>query len=542
MEWPSDALRDIGPVEQRARRWENCGAANDATLAELLVTFFTHFRAVEPLWRHGLVASAYAGRWVAGSAWAPGRYCLGVEDPFAAGDNVARAVQRRSLPKVLAAIRDGTLAMARVAWAETDEDLERALFNLLGPGASPEREMTNAGWPTLGGSGGGDALAPPTLGGGPGPGPGPGHGHGPPPPPGPPPGGGGGAMGLFGGGGGGGGLGGPPGIMPGDGIMPGMMHQLVSRQRATDMANARSVNMMMGDGGGGGGGGGIDASMFGGVLGGAFAAQQRQQQQQQAHHQMQMQQQMQQRAAAPPGFGVGGGGVMGPGPGLALGGFAPRGPSDGSGGNPNGFGLLNLSSGDVRPPPGGGMQFAGMPSLFGGANPNSGGTNQDSVDELFARMNVASPPRDPPRDHPRGATVNPFDRVDLNAPRDANAPPRPPLVFDSYDNGGGGGGGNEYDAPAPHGGGGRSQGGGGSNAGSAGGGGGGGGGDAKAGGGGGGRRGRNRGGGGKGGSRGGGGGSRGGGGGGGGSGGGGGGAPSGAPKALPKPRVAPPAS
>ena len=157
-----------------------------------------------------------------------------------------------------------------------------------------------------------------------------------------------------------------------------------------------------GDGGGGGGGGGIDASMFGGVLGGAFAAQQRQQQQQQAHHQMQMQQQMQQMAAAPPGFGVGGGGVMGPGPGLALGGFAPRGPSDGSGGNPNGFGLLNLSSGDVRPPPGGGMQFAGMPSLFGGANPNSGGTNQDSVDELFARMNVASPPRDPPRDHPRG--------------------------------------------------------------------------------------------------------------------------------------------
>jgi DNA polymerase sigma len=84
----SDALRDIAPVEQRSVRWQGCGGSNTATLSELLVTFFTHFRAVEPLWRHGLVASTYAGRWVAGSSWAPGRYCLGVEDPFAAGDNV----------------------------------------------------------------------------------------------------------------------------------------------------------------------------------------------------------------------------------------------------------------------------------------------------------------------------------------------------------------------------------------------------------------------------------------------------------------------
>ena len=110
----SDALRDVGPVEQRARRWQGFGSKNNATLAELLVTFFTHFRAVEPLWRHGLVASTYAGRWVAGCSWAPGRYCLGVEDPFSAGDNVARAVQRRSLPKVLSAVRDGTLAVGRV--------------------------------------------------------------------------------------------------------------------------------------------------------------------------------------------------------------------------------------------------------------------------------------------------------------------------------------------------------------------------------------------------------------------------------------------
>ena len=148
----SDAMRDIAPVERRARRWRGCGANNGATLAELLVTFFTHFRAVEPLWRHGLVASAYAGRWTAGCSWAPGRYCLGVEDPFAAGDNVARAVQRRSLPKVLSALRDGTLAVGRVVWADGDDDLDDALVNLLGPAASRGfAEPPANGWPTLGG-------------------------------------------------------------------------------------------------------------------------------------------------------------------------------------------------------------------------------------------------------------------------------------------------------------------------------------------------------------------------------------------------------
>jgi len=148
----SDAMRDIAPVERRARRWRGCGAGNNATLAELLVTFFTHFRAVEPLWRHGLVASAYAGRWTAGCSWAPGRYCLGVEDPFAAGDNVARAVQRRSLPKVLSALRDGTLAVGRVVWADTDDDLDAALVNLLGPAAGKGfAEPPSTGWPSLGG-------------------------------------------------------------------------------------------------------------------------------------------------------------------------------------------------------------------------------------------------------------------------------------------------------------------------------------------------------------------------------------------------------
>lgn len=193
----SDFLRDIEPVETRSARWRGCGAENQASLAELLVTFFTHFRSVEPLWRHGLVASTYAGRWVAGCSWAPGRYCVGVEDPFSAGDNVARAVQRRSLPKVLSAVRDGTLAMARVVWAESDADLERTLFDLLGPGALPPREMPQVGWPTLGGSGANEELNSPGPGMGMTPGRSPGLGQSfrtersyrasPVPPPGPPP-------------------------------------------------------------------------------------------------------------------------------------------------------------------------------------------------------------------------------------------------------------------------------------------------------------------------------------------------------------------
>ena len=170
----SDATRDVSLVAARAAspRWRGFGAANPATLAELLVTFFTHFRSVEPLWKHGLVASTYAGRWVAGAAWAPGRYCVGVEDPFAAGDNVARSIQRRSLPKVLSAVRDGTLAMARVCWADSDEDLARALYDLLGAGAAPPREMPQSGWPTLGGAGGNEPLNSPGAGGRAEPGPG----------------------------------------------------------------------------------------------------------------------------------------------------------------------------------------------------------------------------------------------------------------------------------------------------------------------------------------------------------------------------------
>ena len=50
-------------------------------------------------------------------SWAPGRYCLGVEDPFSAGDNVARAVQRRSLPSVLSAVATVPSPWGSVVWA-----------------------------------------------------------------------------------------------------------------------------------------------------------------------------------------------------------------------------------------------------------------------------------------------------------------------------------------------------------------------------------------------------------------------------------------
>ena len=59
--------------------------------------------------------------------------------------HVARAVQRRSLPKVLSAVRDGTLAMARVCWADSDEDLQRALHDRLAGHA--ERRAHGEGGP-----------------------------------------------------------------------------------------------------------------------------------------------------------------------------------------------------------------------------------------------------------------------------------------------------------------------------------------------------------------------------------------------------------
>ena len=335
----SDAMRDVGLVEARAAspRWRGCGAANTATLAELLVTFFTHFRSVEPLWKHGLVASTYAGRWVAGAAWAPGRYCVGVEDPFAAGDNVARAVQRRSLPKVLSAVRDGTLAMARVCWADTDEDLERALFDLLGAGAAAPREMPQSGWPTLGGAGGNEPLNSP---GGAGTSPGR-HfgmgafeGGGPVPPPGAPPLGPGpnhintGLLNLLTGG-----VGAPPGMIPGLGPQPGPV------------------------GGGlfgppqGGMPGGMSGGMSDGVPGGG---------------------------PMHPGLGLGGNGTMHPGARVAFGG----GDADGGGGG--GFAPVARADASARFP-GPAAPGLGPPAFFGVPGP---GTPPDALAGAFERVRL----------------------------------------------------------------------------------------------------------------------------------------------------------
>ena len=53
---------------------------------------------------------------------------------------------------MLSALRDGTLAVGRVVWADTDDDLDAALVNLLGAAAGKGfAEPPSTGWPSLGG-------------------------------------------------------------------------------------------------------------------------------------------------------------------------------------------------------------------------------------------------------------------------------------------------------------------------------------------------------------------------------------------------------
>ena len=68
--------------------------------------------------------------------WPLRKYKIGVEDPFASGDNVARAVQRRSAPVVFGAIRGAAMTVKRILWAENDEQFEMAMMDMLG---DPER-------------------------------------------------------------------------------------------------------------------------------------------------------------------------------------------------------------------------------------------------------------------------------------------------------------------------------------------------------------------------------------------------------------------
>ena len=81
----SDAMRDVDTMNRLAAQLGGFGSQNAASLAELLPAFFEHLSAVSHLWSEGLVASAYAGRWVASGTLDPGTFSLGVEDPFVAG-------------------------------------------------------------------------------------------------------------------------------------------------------------------------------------------------------------------------------------------------------------------------------------------------------------------------------------------------------------------------------------------------------------------------------------------------------------------------
>ena len=132
----ADAQRNPHVIKPKADKYEMFGADNQKTLAELFVDFFVTLKAVEPMWEKGLVASTYAGRWTCGCSWPLRKYRIGVEDPFASGDNVARAVQRHSAPAVFSAIRGAVMTIKRILWAENDEQFEMAMMDMLG---DPER-------------------------------------------------------------------------------------------------------------------------------------------------------------------------------------------------------------------------------------------------------------------------------------------------------------------------------------------------------------------------------------------------------------------
>jgi len=132
----ADAQRNPHAIKPKADKYHSYSSGNEKMLAELFVDFFVTLSAVEPMWAKGLVASTYAGRWTCGCSWPLRKYKIGVEDPFASGDNVARAVQRRSAPVVFGAIRGAAMTVKRILWAENDEQFEMAMMDMLG---DPER-------------------------------------------------------------------------------------------------------------------------------------------------------------------------------------------------------------------------------------------------------------------------------------------------------------------------------------------------------------------------------------------------------------------
>ena len=156
----SDASRDIAAVKYRADKLAGFGKENTETLAELFVSFFAHLCAIKDLFRNAVNASTYHGTFIVGSSWQAFKYPLGVEDPFAAGDNVARAVQMRTRDYVLNAFPAACADISKMLHATDNVQFMRSLLCLLGDKSVPPEVLARLR-PTLPGMGG--APQPPGL-------------------------------------------------------------------------------------------------------------------------------------------------------------------------------------------------------------------------------------------------------------------------------------------------------------------------------------------------------------------------------------------
>ena len=133
----SDASRDVAAVKYRANKFVGYGKDNSETLAELFVSFFSQLCAIKDIFKNALNASTYHGTFVIGSSWQAFKYPLGVEDPFAAGDNVARAVQMRTRDYVLNAFPAACSEIHRMLHAKDNAAFMRSLISLLGDKSVP---------------------------------------------------------------------------------------------------------------------------------------------------------------------------------------------------------------------------------------------------------------------------------------------------------------------------------------------------------------------------------------------------------------------
>ena len=152
----SDSARDVVAVKYRAEKvFVGFGSKNTETLAELFVSFFSQLCAVKGFFRNALNASTYHGRFIVGSSWQAFKYPLGVEDPFAAGDNVARAVQMRTRDYVLGAFPAACAEIHKMLHATDEMTLLRSMLALLGeksvpPELLPRLRQNATGAPTSG--------------------------------------------------------------------------------------------------------------------------------------------------------------------------------------------------------------------------------------------------------------------------------------------------------------------------------------------------------------------------------------------------------